>query len=242
MNKIKDNSKPAVLVYGSCGGYMELASDNLVEPKFKHDLLDISHSFHINNIGLSPEYILFSLTNKQETVIFTIYQGILDAERRKGFYSISLFYEGMRPEANLVFDTLINIQRQFDFQILDPISNSIQAIKVPLIKDLFSLIPELPRNIPSGNYDSSICFLELEKLENRHIPDISSFINNENKARTLFIGNKVLRMSSTALFNGTHSDLLSISETTAIKIVERIKYTRKLEFSAKTLNGKEVPR
>ncbi|MBK7226876.1 MAG: hypothetical protein IPH96_16235 [Saprospiraceae bacterium] len=77
-------------------------------------------------------------------------------------------------------------------------------------------------------------------MENRHIPDISSFINNENKARTLVIGNKVLRMSSTALFNGTHSDLLSISDTTAIKIVERIKYTRKLEFSAKTLNGKEV--
>lgn len=116
MNKIKDNSKPAVLVYGSCGGYMELASDNLVEPKFKHDLLDISHSFHINNIGLSPEYILFSLTNKQETVIFTIYQGILDAERRKGFYSISLFYEGMRPEANLVLTHLLTFKDNLIFK------------------------------------------------------------------------------------------------------------------------------
>ncbi|HRI01388.1 MAG TPA: hypothetical protein PK006_10090 [Saprospiraceae bacterium] len=239
MNKIIDRTKHGVLVYGTCNGYMEFAFENLESPSYSHDLMDISETFFLRDIGKTPENTLFSITNKIDATIYTIYQGILDGSNRDGFYAISLYYHGLRLDANEVFDILLSFQKHFNFHIVE--DNKIQRTKIGMIKGLFSLIPRIDGKHFLMPPIAEVSWLELENLGNRINGEVSYYINQVFKGHTLFIGKKGLKKTDTINFNRINLNISTILEAEAIKKVDQEKNTIKINFIASTLNGRNVP-
>ncbi len=138
-NIFVNKSLHGVLLYGTASGYRELGSINLENTRYLDDLIDISNSF-----DLSTDTTIVSVTaGKDQITIFTLYSRIEDGRSRDGYYAISLFYHGLIPYSDFVYEQLFIFQKEFNKQILE--NNEIQISRIEKIQYLLENIPELPR-------------------------------------------------------------------------------------------------
>jgi hypothetical protein len=205
-NTIINKNRHGVLLYGTASGYRDLGSLNVENPKYLDDLIDISNSF-----DLSIDTTILSVTaGSDQTTIFTLYSRVEDGRGRDGFYAISLFYYGLIPSSDLVFEQLFLFQNEFNTHILQ--NSEIQISRIEKIQSLLQNIPELQRKHYSkktGNYFSVIQISKNITLGEITDSNLYSFIDEINWGKSLFVC-KVGKMKANNLYVPRNGSYISV--------------------------------
>jgi hypothetical protein len=241
-NIIINKSLHGVLLYGTASGYRELVSINLENTRYLDDLIDISNSF-----DLSTDTTIVSVTaGKDQITIFTLYSRIEDGKSRDGFYAISLFYYGLIPHSNLVFEQLFLFQQEFNKQILE--NNEIQISRIEKIQNLVENIPELSRKVQPKKSGSHISVIQ---MSNNIIYDdinngfLNSFIDEVNWGKSLFIS-KLGLLKANKIYSSKDGsfyaeDTIIFDKFSAFNELEKERITKRFSFNSLSNKNTIVP-
>ena len=241
-NIFVNKSLHGVLLYGTASGYRELGSINLENTRYLDDLIDISNSF-----DLSTDTTIVSVTaGKDQITIFTLYSRIEDGRSRDGYYAISLFYHGLIPYSDFVYEQLFIFQKEFNKQILE--NNEIQISRIEKIQYLLENIPELPRKVQPKKSGSHISVIQMSN--NINYDDfnkgfLNSYIDEVNWGRSLFIS-KLGLLKANKIYSSKDGsfyaeDTIIFDKFSAINELEKERITKRFSFNSLNIKNTIVP-